>query len=285
MNSRLPVRNNDEVDLIALLQVLWESKLIVALFVVLFGLASIYFALTTTPIYSAEAVVVKVKESEMGGAASLASQFGGLGSLVGMSMGGGGPGQESQAVLKSRRLTEEFIIRGDLLEELSPGDDPDFTLWRAVKQFRELILTIREDAVEGITTITIEWTDPAVAARWANDYVALANEIIRTQAREEAERNIEYLNQQISQTNVVGLQRVMYNLIEAETKTLMLANARSEFAFSSVDPAVTPEVRSKPKRKIVVLSGIAIGLIFGILFVFALNIFRQLKTRELSDPA
>ena len=281
----MPVRNNDEVDLIALLQVLWESKLIVALFVVLFGLASIYFALTTTPIYSAEAVVVKVKESEMGGAASLASQFGGLGSLVGMSMGGGGPGQESQAVLKSRRLTEEFIIRGDLLEELSPGDDPDFTLWRAVKQFRELILTIREDAVEGIITITIEWNDPAVAARWANDYVALANEIIRTQAREEAERNIEYLNQQISQTNVVGLQRVMYNLIEAETKTLMLANARSEFAFSSVDPAVTPEVRSKPKRKIVVLSGIAIGLIFGILFVFALNIFRQLKTRELSDPA
>jgi len=281
----MPVRNNDEVDLIALLQVLWESKLIVALFVVLFGLASIYFALTTTPIYSAEAVVVKVKESEMGGAASLASQFGGLGSLVGMSMGGGGPGQESQAVLKSRRLTEEFIIRGDLLEELSPGDDPAFTLWRAVKQFRELILTIREDAVEGIITITIEWNDPAVAARWANDYVALANEIIRTQAREEAERNIEYLNQQISQTNVVGLQRVMYNLIEAETKTLMLANARSEFAFSSVDPAVTPEVRSKPKRKIVVLSGIAIGLIFGILFVFALNIFRQLKTRELSDPA
>jgi len=148
-----------------------------------------------------------------------------------------------------------------------------------------LILTIGEDDVGGITTITIEWTDPAVAARWANDYVALANEIIRTQAREEAERNIEYLNQQISQTNVVGLQRVMYNLIEAETKTLMLANARSEFAFSSVDPAVTPEVRSKPKRKIVVLSGIAIGLIFGILFVFALNIFRQLKTRELSDPA
>ena len=50
------------------------------------------------------------------------------------------------------------------------------TLWHAVKRFRELVLTIREDDANGITTVSIEWTDPAVAARWANDYVALANE-------------------------------------------------------------------------------------------------------------
>jgi uncharacterized protein involved in exopolysaccharide biosynthesis len=152
-----------------------------------------------------------------------------------------------------------------------------------VKQFRELILTIRQDDTEGTTTVSIEWTDPTTAARWANDYVALANEIIRTQAREESERNIEYLSKQIEQTNAVELQRAMYNLIEAETKTLMLANARTEFAFANIDPAVAPEVRSKPKRKIIVLTGVALGLFVGFLVVFALNILRQVRTRESSD--
>jgi uncharacterized protein involved in exopolysaccharide biosynthesis len=63
----------------------------------------------------------------------------------------------------------------------------------------------------------------------------------------------------------------------------MLANARSEFAFASIDPAVAPEVRSKPKRKIIVLSGVALGLFVGFLVVFALNIFRQVRAREPSD--
>lgn len=281
MNSRMPIHHDDEVDLIAFLRLLWASKYIIVSITVLFGLASIYLALSATPIYSANAVVARVSDANTGAAASLASQFGGLGSLVGMNLGGSGPGRESQAVLKSRRLAEEFIIRGDLVAELSPDGGEPLTLWHAVKRFRELLLTIREDDAEGITTVSIEWTDPAVAARWANGYVALANETIRTRAREESERNIEYLSKQIEQTNVVELQRVMYKLIEAETKTLMLANGRVEFAFASIDPAVASEVRSKPKRKIMVLSGIALGLFFGFLVVFALNVFRQVAAREL----
>lgn len=283
MNASMPIRHDDEVDLIAFLRVLWDSKLIIVLTATLFAIGSIYVALTATPIYSASVVVTRVGDSNMGGAASLASQFGGLGSLVGMNIGGGGPGQESQAVLNSRRLTEEFIVRGGLLADLSPDGDDTFTLWRAVKQFREQILSVRQDETNGTTTVSIEWTDPVTAARWANDYVALANEIIRTQAQQESERNIEYLNEQIAQTNAVELQRVMYNLIEAETKTLMLANARAEFAFSSIDPAVAPEVRSRPKRKIIVVSGVALGLLFGVLIVFALNVFRQVWNREASN--
>jgi len=281
VNSRKPVHHNDEVDLIAFVQVVWAGNLTILVITALFGFVSVFLALTATPIYSASVVVSRVSNSNAGGAASLASQFGGLGNLIGMNLGQSGPGRESQAVLKSRHLAEEFITRGELLAELSTGrDDTSTTLWHAVKRFREQVLTVREDSDEGITTVSIDWTDATVAARWANDYVALANEIIRTQAREESERNIEFLNKQIEQTNAVGLQRVMYNLIEAETKTLMLANARAEFAFSSIDPAVAPEVRSKPKRKIMVLSGVTLGFFFGIFVVFALHIFRQVRANE-----
>lgn len=277
----MPPNQDDEIDLIAFLRVLWRLKYVVVITTVLFGLGSVYIALTATSIYRADVVVAKTSNTGMTGAASLAGQLGGL---VGVNFKQGGPGTETQAILKSRRLAEEFIKRSDFLKELSPdGADPP-TLWHAVKQFRELVLTIREDATTGITTVSINWTDPAIAARWANGYVSLANNLIRTRALEESEQNIKYLKEQIAQTNVVALQNVMYSLIETETKTVMLANARAEYAFTVVDPAVAPEVRTRPKRKLIVLSGGALGLFFGVLAAFAINLYRQLRTRELPKP-
>ena len=216
----------------------------------------------------------------MSGAASLANQFGGLANLAGVNLRRGGLGQEAQGVLKSRLLVEEFIKRNDLLTELSSivGDPP--TLWLAVKRFRETVLTIREDESEGSTTIAIDWTDPAFAASWANALVALANELIRTRARDEASRNIEYLNEQLERTSIVELDNAIYNLIENEMKILMLADVRTEYAFTVVDPAVSPEIRRSPRRKLIVLSGGVLGLFVGTIVAFAYNLFRRLRSNE-----
>jgi len=285
MNSGMRTTDNDEIDLIASLRVLWEFKYVIVSVTAVVVLVSFYIALTATPIFRADVVVAKVSDSDMSGAASLVSQFGGLGRLAGLGIGAGGTERESQAVLESRRLAEKFIDRNDLLQELSPDSSDPLTIWWAVSQFRERVLIISEDVTEGITTVSIKWTDPAVAARWANEYVALANEFIRTRALEESQRNVDYLNKQIEQTKEVGLQRVMYNLIETETKTLMLANARAEYAFTVVDPAVAPEIRMSPRRKLIVLSGGVLGGLFGVLAVFAINIFRQITSGELPESA
>src|SRR5690606_23870708 len=109
--------------------------------------------------------------------------------------------QEAQAILESRRLVAEFIERLALLPELSSSDSQ--SLWLAVKRFQETVVSIREDETQGTTTVAVDWTDPAVAAQWANEFVALANELIRRRALDEATRNIEYLNKQIERTNVV----------------------------------------------------------------------------------
>jgi uncharacterized protein involved in exopolysaccharide biosynthesis len=236
-----------------------------------------------TPIYRADVTVSKVTDTNMTGAASLASQFGGLGRLAGLNFGQSGPGQEAQAVLGSWHLTEEFIRRNNILEEILPVAGETQTLWRAVEQFRETVLTLREDKVEGTTVISIKWTDPETAARWANEYAALANELIRTRALQQAEGNIEYLREQVEETNNVELERVIYNLIETQIQTLMLANARDEYAFTVVDPAVAPETRTSPRRKLIVLSAGVLGVFFGVLAAFAINIFRQITIRELPE--
>jgi uncharacterized protein involved in exopolysaccharide biosynthesis len=253
-----------DFDLIALWHRLWNYRYSIALAAFLCGLAAAVLAFIETPIYRAEVAIIEARENNMSNAASLANQLGGLASLAGVNVGGvNGLGREAQAVLKSRHLVEEFIRRQNLIPELSRGEKKLPTLWHAVSHFKEGVLTIREEKAKGVTTVAIEWTDPRTAAHWANGFVALANELVRARALDDAKRNIVYLNDQIAQTNVVELQRVMYNIIENETKTLMLANSRADYAFTIVDPAVPPEVRSSPKRGLMIVGGVVLGSFLG----------------------
>jgi uncharacterized protein involved in exopolysaccharide biosynthesis len=283
VKSTVAVRQDDEFDLVAFLRVLWEFKYIVIGTAMLFGIASVFYALTATPIFRADVVVTKVTETNMSSAASLASQFGSLGRLAGFNFNQGGPGREAQEVLQSRHLTQEFIERNNVIAVMYVGDGESQTLWQAVKEFRNLVLTIREDETEGTSVISIKWKDPDIAAKWANDYVALANELIRTRALQEAESNLEYLRQQAEETNVVELERVIYNLIQTQIQTLMLANARKEYAFTVVDPAVVPEERTSPRRKLIVISGGAIGVFLGVLLAFAINLFRKITADDFAS--
>ena len=281
--ERALTESDEEIDYIGLGQIAWSYKVTIVAITVFCGLVATYLAVTATPIYRSEVVVTEVHDRSMsGGAESLASQLGGIASLTGLSLPGGDKSSlEAQAILQSRHLIEVFITRYNLLPEIFVEPNAKHaTLWSAVERFKQDVLTIRGDARKGLTTISIDWTDPAVAARWANEYVALANELIRTRAINDSTRNIAYLNEQVSRTSVVEIQHVMYNLIENETKTLMLANSRAEYAFSIVDPAVPPERRLSPKRTVIILIGIVLGLTVGVVVALTRNKLHRRRRME-----
>jgi LPS O-antigen subunit length determinant protein (WzzB/FepE family) len=211
----------------------------------------------------------------------LATQLGGLATLAGVNLASlqAGQGEEALAVLESRHLIETFVEQHGLKEMLLKDRGPDQqTLWYAVEHFEDAIMTIRTDALRRITTVTVDWRDPAVAADWANGFVALANETLRERALKESERSIEYLNEQIEKTTVVELQRVMYNLAENEMQKLVLANARTEYAFTVVDPAVAPEEKMSPRPALMVSIGLLLGTVFGLILAFIFDARRKRRT-------
>jgi uncharacterized protein involved in exopolysaccharide biosynthesis len=271
------------IDVIAIWRVLWKYRYAIAVSTVVFGAVAAYFAFTAIPGYRAEVAIAEVSAANGNAMSSLTNQLGGLASLVGVNLGGGagGPNRDYQALLKSRHLAEEFVVRHQLIPVLFPDAKKPPTLWFTVRKFREGgILTIRDDKKTGLTIVEIDWTDPEVAARWANDYVALANEELRARAIKDSRASIDYLNAQIAQTAVVELQKVMYNLIESNTKTLMLANVRAEYAFSVIDPAVKPEERSTPHRRLIVMLGLIVGGLLGAAFAFTHNLWRRYKAES-----
>ena len=269
------------LDIVALWNLLWNNRLLIIICGFAGAAIATVLALIATPLYRAEVTLTEVRDPGMGAVSSMSRQFGGLAALAGINLSGAATeGADSRAILNSRRLAEEFVARPSVLKQLQPAGGAPQSLWFTVKKFRESNLTITEDPRKGTITVAMVSESPENAARWANDYVALANEIIRARALADANRNIAYLNEQIAKTSSVEIQRVMYNLIENETKAAMLANARKEYAFEAVDPAVTPELRFSPRRTIMVILGGLLGGIAGILLALCRNLWRRLKVAK-----
>ncbi|MFC4313407.1 Wzz/FepE/Etk N-terminal domain-containing protein [Steroidobacter flavus] len=268
---------DDEIALVDLFRAIWDYKILIGVVAAVCTGLAIYLALTAKEIYRAEVTLAPVAESGSPGGGGLMSQLGGLANLAGLSLGGG-RGKEATALLKSYRLAEEFIQRKDLIPVLFEGSSKEPpTMWRAVRQFRSAVLDIKEEELDGLITLTVDWTDPKVAAQWANELAALANELLRKRAMDESTRNINYLNDQLSKTNVVEIRLSLYKLIESETKQLMLANGKIEYAFTVIDPAVAPEIRISPKRTLMTLVGFMVGCVLGCVIAF---IHRGLKAQK-----
>jgi uncharacterized protein involved in exopolysaccharide biosynthesis len=285
--SRMPTAQ-DEVTLKDVVELLWRRRWLVfsvtAAFTVMAGVA----AFLTPKSYRASIIVSPVAQlpgsgqsGGGGGLGSVVSQFSGLASLAGLSMGGDSHKAESVAVMQSETLTENYIRANNLLPVLyakkwdaqlkrwkvtDPKKIP--TVWKANQYFKRSIRSVSTDTKTGLVTVTIDWRDPELAAKWANDLVRMSNDYLRTKTIAESERNIEYLNMQALKTDAVGVKQAIYQILQNEINKEMLARGTTEYAIKVVDPAVAPEEASSPQKLMWVLIGMFGGLLICLFAAF-----------------
>ncbi|MDH5547738.1 MAG: Wzz/FepE/Etk N-terminal domain-containing protein [Gammaproteobacteria bacterium] len=286
-----PIDNDeDEINLLDYWRVLMQFKWLIVGISFFTTVIAIVAALVATEIYQAEVTIAPADEESGGGISGLAGQFGGLAALAGVNIGGGGgKSEEAIAILGSRQFTLEFIHENKLMPVLfedawdeqakkwkveNEEDVP--TDWDAYKVF-DKVRTVSNDAKTGMTTVAIEWKDPELAAQWANKLIVKLNENRKKRAIDEAEKSIRYLENQLRETSVVEMRQALFQLIEAQSKNRMLANVRDEFAFKVIDPAVVPEERVKPKRKLMVVLGGMVGVMLGVFLAFFISFIRNQK--------
>jgi len=63
------------------------------------------------------------------------------------------------------------------------------------------------------------------------------------------------------------MQTVFYQLIEQQTKTIMLAEVSQEYVLKTIDPANAPEEKAKPNRALIVILSTMLGGILSVLIV------------------
>lgn len=264
------------VNIVHVLRLIWNDRIILLSCVIFCSSVAVIIAFTSTPVYRAEATLISDSgNTSSGGVASLVGQFG----LV----GGGNAGSvmaETRAILLSRVFAAKFVEEQDMeayllgapsnTESVAAGEIAPKELnaqWAIYKAYRS-ILDIGEDASSGLITISVEWTEPTLASEWANAIVVSINEHMKAQDIAEAEKSLEFLSDQLGKTNIVEVQQALYELVETQTKTIMLANVRDEYIFKVIDPAIPPESKVRPNRRLIMSLGLFLGILFGLAAIY-----------------
>jgi uncharacterized protein involved in exopolysaccharide biosynthesis len=285
----------DEIDLREYWNLLVENRKLIGIITGACTVIALITSLVMTPVYRASTVLAPVSEDKTSGISALVGQFSDLAALAGINLGGENSVDESIATLNSRKLGIAFIHQEKMKPILFSGSwDAKTKTWRphwwskgsvkdaptdleAFKYLDKSIRSVSYDSKTNLVTLSVEWKDPVLAAKWANDLVAAVNEERRNQAIDEAQKSIDYLEQQLGKTGLVDVQEAIYKLIEAEMKTKMLASTREQYAFQVIDPALPPEEKARPHRVLIVVLGFLVGIIAGMIVVL---IQKNLKRTE-----
>jgi uncharacterized protein involved in exopolysaccharide biosynthesis len=291
---------DDEIDLAELWHAIWSGKLLIIIISAVFAISSVLYAINQPNIYKATTLLSPTSDQGgAGGLAKMAGQFGGLASLAGINLGSGGTDKTGLAleILQTRVFLENFIDKHQLLIPLMAAKNwdvnsntliindevynettktwvrdvkapkkPEPSPWQAYQSFKE-ILSITTDKESGMIILAIEHYSPEVATQWLKWLVHDINSTMREQDKIEAQNSIDYLTKKLQETQLADMQTVFYQLIEEQTKTIMLAEVSKEYVLKTIDPANAPEEKAKPKRALIVVLGTMLGGILSVLIV------------------
>lgn len=301
-----------EVSLKELLGALFNGKWIIVCITGFFSILSVLIALSLPNIYKAQVLLAPAMNEQPSGLGALTGQFGGLASLAGIELGGSDTGKTVMAlqVLQSRQFIGDFVTKHDVLTSLMAVEGWDLQTnqliydeskyavdeakWvRDVKPPRyskpslqeafvafEKIFSVDQNKDNGMVTISIEHYSPYLAKKWVDLIVDDINQNMKERDVKEAQRSIEYLQREIVKANIAELKSVLYQLVEEQTKTLMLANVREEYTFKTLDPAQVPELKEKPNRALISILGFVLGGMLGVFIVLIRYLNKGSKARS-----
>lgn len=297
----------DEVNLQLLFQLAWKCKYWLVLTLSISVGIAVYLSLQLPNVYRSEARIVAAGESQ-GKAGGLSGQLSSVSALAGISLGGGGEKKSVIALetMRSRQFFSEFAAKYNIMNPLMAGYrwdmkkdevllDPEMIDSSSGQWIRPGIelrgaepsmqegyeffmkkFSSSQDKLTGIVTVSFEFISPTLSQRWLQLYIDEINDVMRRKDIEESESAIQYLNQQIAQTQLAEVKDSMFSLIEEHTKTLTMANARKEYVFKTIDPPYKPEVKAGPMRSVIVLLTLVVHcILFFVTLMLYLLIFRS----------
>jgi len=289
---------DDEIELREIFATIWAGKWFIIAVTLIFAAVGVTYALYKPNVYQANVLLAPANED--GNMSGFRGQLGGLANLAGLSLVSGGSRQTliAKEVLQSRAFLSYFVRRYDLAAPLlgtegwnqktkswiynpyiynadtkqwledKTGKSQRPTDWDLVNTFKQNHLGISENKDNGMLVLTIKSQSPEASQQWAEWLVSDINSQMRKQDVAEAEARIAYLEEKLNETNVAGMQQVFYQLIESETRTVMLANAQQDYVFKIIDPAIIPQDKSEPKRLIIVVLATMLGGMLALSIVF-----------------
>jgi len=286
---------NDRIDLRSLFPVVLNHKKFIFIFTTFFAVASIFYSLMQTNIYTATTLLRPTAAS----APNLMNQYGGLASLAGVTLpqDSGNELKVALAMVNSKKLVAKLMMNESFLPNLIAAKkwrmetntityddnlyDKNINKWvrevslpfkqipssqEAIQQFSPLV-TISQDKKNNLVTLSVEHISPVVAQQWSIWIVREINTLLANMKVIESQASIDYLNSQVKITPYAELRSMFYELIQESTQSMMLAKVNPEYVLTTMDPPVIAETKSKPNRASICIIGTFLGGILSILII------------------
>ena len=305
--------NDDHIDIIEFISVMWRGKLLIFIFFLISSTFSVFYSLSLQDHYrSSSLLTVNQNSSNSSGMGALASQYSQVASFAGISL----PSQSGNKkdlvvatlgsrVFLERLLDNEWVLPGLLAQEsynkatkkLSYDKslyDVTSKLWvvdsnsnkslkpsaqDAHKKYSNL-LNIEENNSTGFLKLEIEHLSPYYAKDLLDLIIKEINLMIREKDIYESTEALSYLEQQVIDTSVADIRNSINRMIEGQMKTQMMAKIKKDYVLSIIDPPYVPENKSKPTRSIICIIGAILGVIFGIFIVLTQHYIFNIKRNK-----
>jgi hypothetical protein len=286
------VQSTDEatlrLELFEPVRVYWR-RILVGAFVA--AIAILAYKLISPPRYTTTVIVYPAARTDAQNSGS--SALAGLSGLAGINIGGDRSNDFDQFMylLSSPELAQRLITNGHVLSLYYPKWHPERGTWDAPEGFIETLgsymrsggpdqytvsellgkhITIRKipspDTARLSTNIyAVEYTDVAKdrAVIMLRDVIANANEIVRSQAANHAEKQSRYLENKLKTTDTEEYRQTLLRLFSQQQQTLMLANSDVPYAGEILGEKI-PRPRRVPKQTVITtLVGISLTLSLG----------------------
>ena len=299
------MNDNENFDVKHLISLVWKKKLTLLFFILSFTILTGIYSLKIPNKYTSSVLMIAVEDSQE----SNLSDYSGLANLAGISL----PSDSNKAdigieVLKSRLFIQNFISQNNILPELMASRGWEITtgkilydekiydqsknVWTRKVKFpkksqpslneaydfwKKNIFSVIIDKQTGFIKFEITHYSPVIAQNWAALLISELNNFMREKDVQEAERSINYLNEESNKTNIEELRSLFYKLIQNNIEKKMLAYSRSEYLFQIIDPPIISEEKSSPKRFLLTVLGGLLGLFFGLISILV-NHYLKLLT-------
>lgn len=296
--NHLRTNPQSEQSILALFVYIWQRKILVCAVPMGFGILTALWTLTQSNTYLSDTLLSPTEEAQGQGLSGLAGQIGGLASLTGLALPKEGVDNVTVAIaiLRSRLFIKNFVEKyglaaplmaaegwdretgeveydldiynpktGEWLREPRNGRPSEPTALKLYEQFMDILL-IETDVNTGLVNISVEFYSPVLAREWLGALVKEVNEQMRELEMARAQKNVEFLTAQAEKTQNIDMRTIFFQLIEEQTKTLMLAEVREDFVFTTIDPPVVAELKHAPRRALICLFVVFITGFLTVLF-------------------
>jgi LPS O-antigen subunit length determinant protein (WzzB/FepE family) len=295
---------DDDIDLSEVFNVLWDKIFYVGAITSIFSLVSIIVALMMPNIYQSKATLMAVEQSGMSG---MVGKYSGMASLAGISLESKSDSKDQEAIarIKSFEFFSNNFLPNIKLENLMAVkkwtqasntltyDKSDFnsesrqwvrkakpprskipTSQEAFEEFIE-IMSVSKDKKTLLVTLSVKHKSPFIAQQWVEIMIEQIDQVMRDQDRRTATKSIEYLNSIAPTVNYEDIKKALSALQQEQMKRLMMVEANDNYIFKVLDSPIAPELKSQPKRSLIVILGTILGMMLSALGVLVFHYTRK----------